>query len=91
MYYNQLGCNVTTNLVVTFALMSVTAKFVVTVVATKLVITAGLTKLVLTVDTTNLVITAITPKLVVCYDTINECVISLSDIISGIKPPPFYH
>ena len=38
--YDQLGCNVTTNLVVTLGLMNVTSMFAVTAVMTKLVITA---------------------------------------------------
>ena len=60
-WYDQLGCNVTTNLVVTLGLLTVTTKFVVTAVTTRLVITAvtaAMTKLVLTAVMTKLVVLA---------------------------------
>ena len=44
--YDQLGSNVTTNMVVTSGLMVVTTMFVVTAVTTQLVVTAITTKLV---------------------------------------------
>ena len=66
--YDQLGCSVTTNLVVTLGPMTVTTKFIVTAVRMKLIITAVMTKLVLTAVTTKLVVTAITTKLVVSVD-----------------------
>ena len=50
--YDQLDCNVTTNLVVTLGLITVTTKFIVIVVTTKLVLTDVTTKLVVTAITT---------------------------------------